>query len=156
MTFIAKPEITQLTIRSILVALAAKVEGVAGVESIQTLEKLTEGLVENTVMHVYWSSLKTDYATASSRSTFKGNVRQTRLVFRYDIYDTIMVDVGETVPRLIDITDIVQERLESEHEQPFFGLQGIKDFNWSAEFITLKHNETEYSGVRFEIEMMVF
>lgn len=134
----------------------------------QSYDELTEGIqpADCPLLQVYWESLSpvsTDSGT--DRRSFGGGggientpLRDKAIVIHADYYARPRSHIAEDMQAVVDGADALIDVLETQDTTPFFGLEGIKSFQWQATRVTFVYGDpqTPYSGARFVITLRVF
>ena len=63
---------------------------------------------------------------------------------------------GECLEILYPVADAVINRLNQAAKKPFFDLEGIKEYSWSATRALFDYTVLDYVGIRFVIVLWVF
>ena len=122
----------------------------------QSYNELKEGLNDWPMLQVYWDGSNQDPGGNADRTTFKAVVRQTDIVIFADLYGTPRRDIGEDMAALLPLVDAVIDILEAQDGKPYFGLDGLKGYNWNAQRVIFRYGETDFVGARFTIRFRVF
>jgi hypothetical protein len=149
---------SRVTIADIVQGVRAKMETVLGSTKSQALRTITEGVNDLPTIQTYFESLEQDPGGNTDRSTFGAGVRQTRVTVHVDVYGRQRSHIGEDMETLTNLVDGVVDVLEQEEKKPYFGIRGVKAYEWSAERVTFVYGdvETRYAGTRFIVDFRIF
>lgn len=150
---------TQVLINDISEAVTSTVQSATGLARTQAAGSMTEGMNATPTFQFYFERLETDSASANmERSTFRGGITQTSLIFHGDLYVRQRSHIGEDMAALYPMADAIIAILEAQKLKPYFGLEGIKGFRWTVERATFRYGSDQllYIGARFIMRFLVF
>jgi hypothetical protein len=144
-----------ITIAQINTAIRDALAGV-NVKEAQDYNEITENIVNWPLLQVYWESLEQDPTTSTERSTFTAGVRQTDLVYHVDLYTSRRAHSKQILADMYPLIDEVTAVFEAQDSAPFFGLDGVKAFSFSAQRAIFEYANEQYNGVRWILNIRVF
>lgn len=142
----ASPTITEIT-QAIDDTLSA-----AGVTT-QSLTSLTEAIQDPPLVQIYYSAEDADTG-GTSRMTLAGANAQSHMTFVIDAYARQRAHIGEDLAAVATLAQAIRVVLKAQ-ARPFFGLEGIGSFHWSASYAPFEYGGVAYAGIRFEVELWV-
>ena len=145
-----------ITITQIAEAIESTLSAATGLTYTQAPDELTEGMQNWPLLQVYWDESTQDPSGNTDRTTFKAGVRQTVMTFFADLYVRPRSHIGEDIGALLPLIDAIQDVMEQQNTRPYFGLEGIQAFSWSAKRVVFAYGGAEYIGARLTIEIRVF
>lgn len=155
-----------ITVAQINTAIATTLGEAAGIVRIQDgandgtadnqTTPLSESMNDTPTLQVYLESGVTDVSNEVDRTTFGAGVRQTELVFNCDVYARQRAHIGEDMAKCIELASAVWDVLEQQRRQPYFGLEGIQAFHWTAQRVVFTYGAVDYAGIRFVLTVRVF
>lgn len=121
-------------------------------------ETLPEGINDLPSLVVYGVGGQGDSRSRNDRSSFGAGIRVADMTVNVDAYVRQRSHIGEDIARVSDITDAVYAILEAQRRQPYFGLPGLKGFQWTWSRVTFVYGdpETKYAGVQFVLNFWIF
>jgi hypothetical protein len=147
-----------VTTAQINTAIKTTMGAAAGLTRSQDFNELTEGMADTPTLQVYFEEWENDIASATTdRTTYRGGVEQCQLVYHADILGAPRgPDLGEEMARLLPVVDQIIDILQAQKVKPYFGLDGIKAFRWSARRVQIDYNNELFVACRFIITIRVF
>lgn len=146
-----------ITIAQINTALVATLGTAEQLTFKQDADALTEGMQDLPTLQVYWENLTSDaLANNADRSTFGKGVIVTRLTFHADVYVRQRSHIGEDMAAVLELASTVNDVLEAQTSKPYFGLEGIQAFAYTAERVTFDYGKAAYAGIRFILTITVY
>ena len=147
-----------ITLTQICQAVETTLGAATGISYSQTFSELKEGIIDVPLLQVYPESIRQDAGTQTDRTTFGAGVRQTEVIVHADLYARQRKHLGEDMAALVPLIDATQNKLEEQDRQPYFGLDGIKAFSWSAQRVIFNYGDPQvgYVGTRFILVLRVF
>ena len=148
-----------ITIAEILDAITALLLNASEVDYAQSYDELTEGIIDDKLLQVYWeATIQDPESEGTAQTSFQGEIRQTELTIHADYFATTRKHIGEDMAVLIAGIDEIQARLETQKKKPYFGLAGIKAYKWSAQRVVFEYGDpaVRYTGARHIITIRVF
>lgn len=128
----------------------------------QDYDDLTEGLANTPLLQVYWNNLQfVSEGSSTDRRTFGGDsnkkpVRTKRYTFRADLYLDPRAMLDTVFSEMLPIVDEINDILEDQDQEPYFGLSGIKSYTFSCERGNIEYANASYPVVQWTIEIYVF
>jgi hypothetical protein len=126
----------------------------------QDYDNLTEGLANTPLLQVYWNTLNpVSEGSSTDRRTFSGGskpIRTKRYLFNVDLYLDPRSDIDRNFSQMLPIVDEINDILEEQDEQPYFGLAGIQSYTWSCQRGNIEYAQVLYPVVQWVIEIYVF
>lgn len=124
----------------------------------QSMNELSEGIADEPTVQIYWESSNQDPSGNTDRTTFKAGVRHTVMNINVDVIARQRRELGEDMGAVARLTDAVVTVLETQDNKPYFGLEGIRAFSWSAERVLFLYGDPEirYVGSRFRLVVHIF
>lgn len=136
---------------------AVKTTFVPAVTYIQSFDELSDGMQDTPTLQIYPQSGETDTTGNVDRSTFKAGVRQSVYVFHADLYARQRGHLAEDMGALLPIIDEMETILSQQDTAPYFGLVGIRGFQWHWERATWDYGDgVLYVGARFTMTVRVY
>ena len=126
--------------------------------AVQKPGELSEGISDYPTLQVYLESHGQDESGSTDRSSFGGGVRRTRMTVHVDLYARERRDLGEDMAALLNLVDVVSQKFEEQDDKPYFGLEGIKAFQWDGSRILFTYGDpmVSYVGWRWTITIWLF
>lgn len=139
-------------------AVATTLGTATGITYVQSYYQLKEGMNDTPTLQVYWNNSNQDPGGNADRTTFKAGVRQTDIEILCDLYASDRNEIGEDMAALLPLVDAVVDVIEQQDTKPYFGLVGLKGFNWDARRVVFQYTDSlrTYTGARFTIRFKVF
>lgn len=127
----------------------------------QDYDTLTEGLANTPLLQVYWNSLNpVSEGSSTDRRSFGSAtvkpIRTKRYLFNADLYLDPRSDIDRNFAQMLPIVDEINNILENQDDEPYFGLSGIKSYTWSCQRGNIEYAQTSYPVVQWVIEIYVF
>lgn len=147
-----------ITYAQITDAIESVLGAATGLERSQSYDELTDGMTDAPTLQVYWQRDVTDPQGTTHQTTFRRGVQQTEMVFYADLFARQRSHIGEDMQTLYAAMESVRTTLEAETVKPYFNLDGIEAFRWTAEKVTFEYGDPvlPYLGVRYTITVRVF
>ena len=125
---------------------------------VQSYNELTEGMADTPRLQVYPQSGSSNPPQQTDRTTFQAVVRQQEITVYADLYASPRNEIGEDMAILLPLLDAVVTELEKQDTKPYFGLTGLKGWNWRWDRATFQYNDPLqlYVGARFIFTFRVF
>lgn len=123
----------------------------------ESYDELTEGInsADTPLMQVYPERGGADQMGTSDRTTFGGGIRVKTYTIHVDYYARQRSHIGLDMAKLVDGIDAIEEILEQQNSLPFFGLAGIKSFQWTWERVQFVYAGAAFMGARFSLIIRV-
>ena len=121
--------------------------------------RASESITDTPMLQVYPQSGEQDPTGSADRSTFGGGgdpKRQSNLVIHADYYAATRANIGEDMADIVAGIDAMYAIFEAQDKKPYFGLDGIKAFQWRWERVEFIYNKRGYAGARFYLSVRVF
>lgn len=127
----------------------------------QDYDSLTEGLANTPLLQVYWNSLNpVSEGSSTDRRSFSGAgakpIRTKRFLFNADLYLDPRSDIDRNFTQMLPIVDEINNILENQDNEPYFGLVNIKSYTWSCQRGNIDYAQISYPVVQWVIEIYVF
>lgn len=124
----------------------------------QSYNELSEGMPDTPTLQVYWETDITDPTGSADRLTFKAGMRLTQKIFHADLYACQRKHLGEDMEQLLETKNEIEAIILAQNTKPYFGLDGIKAFQYSATRVTFNYGDpaVNYVGARFAITITIF
>jgi hypothetical protein len=147
-----------ITYAQITDAIESRLGVAIGLARSQSYDELTDGMTDTPTLQVYWQRDVTDPQGTTHQTAFGTGVQQVEVVFHADLFARQRSHIGDDMAVLYGMAQAVRETLEAETSSPYFGLDGIKAFRWTAERVTFEYGDPSlpYIGARFVIIVRVF
>jgi hypothetical protein len=147
-----------ITLAQICNAVETTLATATGLTYTQSYNELEEGMNDTPTLQVYWNGLNQDPGGTADRSTFRAGRRQTEIEIYCDLYATTRNEIGENMAALLPLIDAIQDVMEAQDAKPYFGLNGLQAFRWSAQRVTFQYTDPLrlYVGARFILTFRVF
>jgi len=149
---------------AIIDAVESTVSSATGIKLTQGYGDLTESIPAGDLplLQVWARSGRVDPTGDTDRYTLGGSNDPHRHKFI-----TVFVDLyakprgaslGEEMAASVSSIDAIMDAMETEDSAPFFGLatDQIKSFSWLWNYDVFDYADAQYSGARFEIEVVVY
>jgi hypothetical protein len=148
--------IGELTITEVVQAIRDELtNSISGVRG-QALEEMTESIPDTPLIQVYFEAFQSLDGEVNKQTTFQGALQKTRLTIHVLVFSSKRAHIGQDFAAVTQKADEVVRVLQGQRKQPFFGLQGLKSFGWSAQRAIIEYGKDDFMGVRFILEFMVF
>lgn len=147
-----------ITLAQILDAITTTLSASSTLKRAFSFDELNEGMNDMPALEVYPESGKQDATTNTDRTTFKAGVRQTEYLIYADYYARQRSHIGEDMKALVDGIDAMTTIFEAQDTKPYFGLVGIRAFQWSWARVSFVRGDPglPYTGARFSLVVRVF
>ena len=148
-----------ITIAQICNAVESTLGAAATVKRSQSYDGLTEGMQDFPTLQIYPEAGNQDPGGGNTdRTTFKAGVRQTELIVHADYYARQRSHLGEDMAAIVNGWDAITNELEKQDSKPYFGLDGLQAFKWTAQRVIFEYGDPKvrYTGVRFVITFRIF
>jgi len=122
----------------------------------QGYDELTEGMQDQPAFQVYPEGCD-PVSVESQTQTFTmqaGVIQETHIIY-VDYYARQRSHIGEDMAALVEGIDEIIPILEAQMCSPF-GLDGIKNFQWSWGRAVFDYGNVKYMGARFELRLRTF
>ena len=152
-----------LTRTQICDAIRDTLEG--AVQRAQSVGELSESMEDLPMLRVYPFFNEVDPSGTTDRYTFGGKggdentpVRWTHLIINADVPVQQRSDIGDNMAEIATTWDAIEALLVTQNVKPYFDLEGIKAFKWTAQLTTFAWGALElpYLGVQFKFNIEVF
>lgn len=122
----------------------------------QSYDELTEGMQDTPTIQVYPEACD-PVSAGSGTQTFalRGGVIQEVHTIHVDYYARQRSHIGQDMAALVGGIDEIVTLLE-ETGCPPFGLEGIKNFQWSWRRVVFDYGGAAYMGARFTLTLRTF
>lgn len=122
----------------------------------QSYNELTEGMQDTPAIQVYPEGLE-NVATDSGTqfTTLRGGVIQEMHLLHVDFYARQRSHINDDMTALVNGVDALVTALEAAGCPPF-GLDGIKNFQWSWNRVIFEYAGVSYMGARFTLRLRTF
>jgi hypothetical protein len=129
-----------------------------GVQSSTSYDELTEGVpaMDCPRVEVFPDMGVCDPSGSTDRFTFNACTQMCVVTIFADLYARQRSQLGEDMKETTEMIDALITVLQSQKSPPFFGLKGIKAFNWRWKRSTFRRAEARYVGARFTIQCKVY
>jgi len=147
-----------ISLMTICEGIETTLSAAVGLQSSTPFDEMTEGVasLDCPRLEVYWDSSVCDPSGSTDRTSFNACIQQTVIVIFADCYARQRSQLGEDMAAITEMTDSIAEVLQVQERPPFFGVDGIKAFNWRAKRVGFKRAGAQYVGARFTITCRVF
>jgi hypothetical protein len=128
------------------------------IERAQSYDELSDGMTDVPTLQVYPEGGGQDAQFENDRTTFGAGIRQTDFTIFVDYYARQRSHIGEDMKALVDGIDAIQNIFEEQDYQPYFGLDGIKSWEWRWDKVTFVYGDPglPFIGARFTVIVRVF
>ena len=144
-------------------AITAYLATAASLKRTESYDELSEGMQDTPTIQVYPEGCETVSADSGTHvATFGGGsgtpVIQETHIINVDYYARQRSHLGEDMAALVTGIDEIVTLLEAAHECPHFGLDGIKNYQWSWRRVIFDYGgqDNKYMGARFTITLRTF
>ena len=160
--------VANITFNQIVDAVETTLSAATTLVRSQSYDELTEGIQPGDcpLLQVYWESASPVSSDSSTdRRSFGGGggdentpLRDKAIIIHADYYATARSHIAEDMAAVVNGVDALTDVLETQNTLPYFGLAGIKSFQWQATRVTFVYGDpqTPYSGARFVITLRVY
>lgn len=122
----------------------------------QNFNALTEGMNDTPTIQVYPESCDPVSSDSGTQTfTFQSGVIQETHVVHVDYYARQRSHLGEDMAALVVGLDAICTAIEAAGCPPF-GLEGIKNFQWSWSRVLFDYGAVSYVGARFVLRLRTF
>lgn len=147
-----------ITLTEICDGIEAVLSVAVGVQSSTSYDELTEGVpaMDCPRVEVFPDSGVCDPSGTTDRSTFSACTQLTMVTIFADLYARQRSQLGEDMKATTEMIDSIIDVLQTQERPPFFGLKGIKAFNWRWKRHTFRRADARFVGARFTIVCKIF
>jgi len=147
-----------VTLTEICDGIAAELSVAAGMQSSTPFGEMTEGIpaMDCPRVEVYPESGNSIPLGGTDRTTFTACTQQVRVTIHADLYARQRSQLGEDVAAYVELTDAIIDVLQSQERPPFFGVAGIKAFNWGWRKAVFRRADARFVGARFVINCKIY
>lgn len=145
-----------ITLTQICDAIATTLGAATGLTYTQSIDEITEGMVDMPAIQVYWEALTQDPGGGTDRRTMVGGKRVTVITIHVDLYAEQRAHVGQNLQTATDLVDAINDVFEQQDTKPYFGLDGIQAFQWNATRAIFDYAGHSFMGTRFVLTVTVF
>ncbi len=149
---------TVWTEAEIIDAIANTLSAATGLTYPQSYNELKDGMQDMPTLQVYWDDTGQDLTGNVDRSSFGAGVRQSAVTIIADLYARQRAHLDEDMAALMPLVTAIRVVLEEQKTKPYFGLDAIKGFQWTARRVIFEYGDAavKYMGARFTITVRVF
>lgn len=117
--------------------------------------EITERIPETPILQVYAPE------GDNLRQTFTAEVQRHDLTVFCELFVKQRSYIADDLKKTYDQHDTMELILEAEMKKgtaaaPFFGVAGIKSFQWRWEQVTYDYADNKYVGIRYTLELMLY
>lgn len=156
MTAITKAQVND----GIAAGLAAIPQFAPGAGVVQSYAAMMEGISETPTIQVYFDNIIGDSAGNNDRATFGGGggavVRRRVWVFHIDVYTVERNQIGQDMARVYPASELVEDYLDRQIQEPYFGVAGIKSLKWTGQRVTFVYASSKFAGIRYVLTVEVY
>lgn len=147
-----------VTLAEICDGVEAELSAALGMQSSTSFEGMTEGIpaMDCPRIEVYPEAGRSDPSGSTDRTTFTACVQQVMVTIHADLYARQRSQLGEDAAAYVGLTDAIIDVLQSQQKPPFFGVAGIKAFNWGWRKAMFRRADAWFVGARFTINCKVY
>lgn len=147
-----------VTLAEICNGIEAELSAAVGMQSSTPYDEMTEGIpaMDCPRIEVYPEAGHSDPSGRTDRTTFNACTQQVVVTIYADLYARQRSQLGEDVAAYVGLTDAIIDVIQSQQRPPFFGVAGIKAFNWSWRKAVFRRADARYVGARFVIICKVY
>lgn len=147
-----------VTLTEICDGIEAVLSTAIGMQSSTSYDEMTEGIpaMDCPRIEVYPEAGSSDPSGRTDRTTFNACIQQVAVVVHADLYARQRSQLGEDVAAYVGLTDAIIDVLQSQQTPPFFGVVGIKAFNWGWRKAVFRRADARFVGARFVINCKIF
>ena len=147
-----------VTLTEMCNGIEAELSTAEGMRSSTPFGEMTEGIsgMDCPRVEVYPEAGSSDPSGRTDRTTFNACTQQVVVTIYADLYARQRSQLGEDVAAYVELADAIIDVIQSQRRPPFFGVSGIKAFNWSWRKVVLRRADVRYVGARFRINCKVF
>jgi len=129
-----------------------------GVQSSTSFDELTEGVpaMDCPRVEVYPDTGVCDPSGTTDRFTFNACTQMTVITIFADLYARQRSQLGEDMKATTEMIDSIIDVLQTQERPPFFGITGIKAFNWRWKRSTFRRADARFVGARFTIQCKIY
>ena len=129
-----------------------------GVQSSTSFDELTEGVpaMDCPRVEVFPDAGVCDPSGTTDRFTFNACTQMTVITIFADLYARQRSQLGEDMKETTEMIDSIIDVLQTQERPPFFGVTGIKAFNWRWKRSTFRRADARFVGARFTIQCKIY
>ena len=129
-----------------------------GVQSSTSFDELTEGVqaLDCPRVEVYPDTGVCDPSGSTDRTTFSACTQMCVVTIFADLYARQRSQLGEDMKATTEMIDSIINVLQAQERPPFFGVPGIKAFNWRWKRSTFRRSGARFVGARFTMQCKIF
>lgn len=146
----------KVTQASIVDAVAATLGTATAVSVCQSYNQLRYDVHDAGLLQVYPQRGESLPGGDVDRRTFQAGVRVGLTVVHADFYAARVAHAAEGMAALVVGVDSIETVLEAQDTKPYFGLEGIKAFQWTWDRVIFATSSHQYQGARFVLSIRVF
>jgi hypothetical protein len=149
-----------VTYYDIVHAVGNTFKSIPGIQQVQVLEEIEEGVGDTPLLKVYYGDSETDAVGDTDRTSFDASIRQTAITVKVEGYARPRSHIGEDLRAQLDLIDRLDARLCEQVKPPYFGLPVIQVFHWKIDRLTIQVGATPnavlYAGCDLQIRLYVY
>ena len=147
-----------VTLMALIDGVEATLGAATGMTSSKSYDELTEGIpaLECPRLQVHPDRGTCDPSGWGDRTTFHAGTQQAIITIYADLYARLRSQLSEDMRKTVELIDALVDVLQAQEDLPFFGVVGIKVFNWNWKRANFKYADEQYMGARFTINLRIF
>lgn len=133
-------------------------ELVARAFTVQSYDELTEAIQDIPAIQVFLDGITVDSNTTTDRHTMRVGTQKSTLSLVVRTFARQRSNVNDDMAAVLACWDAVEATLEqvSLDCQPFFGLEAIRSFHWTAAPMLYDYGRVLYVGIEHTLTLEVF
>lgn len=147
-----------VTLMALIDGIETTLSAATGMQSSKSYDELTEAIpgLECPRLQVHPDRGTCDPSGWGDRTTFHAGTQQHVIVMYADLYARVRSQLDEDMKKTVELIDALIDVLQAQEDLPFFGVVGIKAFNWDWRRASFRYADERYMGARFAINIKVF
>lgn len=124
----------------------------------QSYNELSEGIPETPTVQVY-PKHGDDHVDGQqvNRGTFGSAPLRARVwTFHIDVMAEQRGIIAQNMGEVVRMASLIEDVLDQQSSKPLFGLDGIQDFKFYWDYVTVVYGGNQYAGLRFVLGVWVY
>lgn len=147
-----------VTIAAICDGIAETLSEATGINSAKSYDEILEGIPAPLcpLLQVYPDEVIANPNQGTERTAFSAGIQQLRLRVFVDHFARKRSHLDRDMRDMVVGLDALIDVLQDQEDPPFFGVSGIKSFDWSWRRAVLRYGDSLYTGGRFTLTLTIF